>query len=99
MDGYCGEEFDGTSEALTGHTEDVFSVCALGDGMDYFNTYGGSPVAAAVGLEVINVIEQEHLLARTEEVRNLDLMALFFCLKYPCAAWEVVLFFAGKPKN
>ena len=32
VDGYCGEEFEGTSEALTGHTHNVFSVCALGDG-------------------------------------------------------------------
>ena len=32
VDGYCGEEFEGTSEELTAHTGFVLSVCALGDG-------------------------------------------------------------------
>ena len=32
VDGYCGHDFEGTSEELTGHTLPVFSVCALGDG-------------------------------------------------------------------
>lgn len=34
---------------------------AFAPGMDYFNTFGGSPVACAVGLAVLEVIEQEGL--------------------------------------
>jgi 4-aminobutyrate aminotransferase-like enzyme len=34
----------------------------------YFNTYGGSPVAAAVGLAVLEVIEQEELMANAARV-------------------------------
>ncbi|MFO7867257.1 MAG: aminotransferase class III-fold pyridoxal phosphate-dependent enzyme [Candidatus Aminicenantes bacterium] len=30
-------------------------------GMEYFNTYGGSPVACAAGMAVLDVIEQENL--------------------------------------
>lgn len=34
----------------------------------YFNTFGGNPVAAAVGLAVLDVIEQENLLQNVHEV-------------------------------
>jgi 4-aminobutyrate aminotransferase-like enzyme len=37
----------------------------------YFNTFGGSPVAAAVGLAVLDVIEQEGLLANAARVGSL----------------------------
>ena len=34
----------------------------------YFNTFGGNPVSAAVGLAVLDVIEQEHILDNVREV-------------------------------
>ena len=35
---------------------------------DYFNTFGGNPVSAAVGLAVLDVIEQEHILQNVHDV-------------------------------
>ncbi len=37
---------------------------AFADGMEYFNTYGGNPVACAAGLAVLDVIEDEGLQAK-----------------------------------
>jgi 4-aminobutyrate aminotransferase-like enzyme len=37
---------------------------AFADGMEYFNTYGGNPVACAAGLAVLDVIEAEGLQER-----------------------------------
>ncbi len=34
---------------------------AFANGMEYFNTYGGNPVACAIGLEVLRVIQDEKL--------------------------------------
>ncbi len=34
---------------------------AFNNGMEYFNTFGGNPVACAIGLEVLNIIADEEL--------------------------------------
>jgi 4-aminobutyrate aminotransferase-like enzyme len=34
---------------------------AFSNGMEYFNTFGGNPVSMAVGLAVLDVIEEERL--------------------------------------
>ena len=38
------------------------------NGMEYFNTFGGNPVACAIGLSVLDVIEEEGLQANALEV-------------------------------
>jgi 4-aminobutyrate aminotransferase-like enzyme len=43
----------------------------------YFNTYGGSPVAAAVGLAVLDVIEQEGLMNNAHRVGDYLRQRLF----------------------
>ena len=43
---------------------------------EYFNTFGGNPVATAVGLEVLSVIEDERLMENAREVGGYALQAL-----------------------
>lgn len=40
---------------------------AFSEKFQYFNTFGGNPVSAAVGLAVLDVIEQEHILQNVHD--------------------------------
>jgi len=40
------------------------------NGMEYFNTFGGNPVSCAIGLEVLNIIEEDNLQQNALEVGN-----------------------------
>jgi len=44
---------------------------AFANGMEYFNTFGGNPVSCSIGLEVLNVIKDEHLQENALNVGNL----------------------------
>jgi 4-aminobutyrate aminotransferase-like enzyme/Ser/Thr protein kinase RdoA (MazF antagonist) len=43
---------------------------AFANGMEYFNTFGGNPVSCAIGMAVLDVIEQEGLQAHALSVGN-----------------------------
>ena len=43
---------------------------AFDNGMEYFNTFGGNPVSCAIGLAVLEVVEQEGLQQHALEVGN-----------------------------
>jgi 4-aminobutyrate aminotransferase-like enzyme/Ser/Thr protein kinase RdoA (MazF antagonist) len=43
---------------------------SFNNGMEYFNTYGGNPVSCAIGLAVLDVIEDEKLQANALKVGN-----------------------------
>ncbi len=41
---------------------------SFNNGMEYFNTFGGNPVAAAVGLAVLKVLDDERLMENARTV-------------------------------
>jgi 4-aminobutyrate aminotransferase-like enzyme/Ser/Thr protein kinase RdoA (MazF antagonist) len=41
---------------------------AFANGMEYFNTFGGNPVSCAIGLAVLDEIEEQHLMARAQQM-------------------------------
>lgn len=43
---------------------------AFNNGMEYFNTFAGNPVSCAIGLEVLNIIEDNNLQQNALEVGN-----------------------------
>ena len=43
---------------------------AFANGMEYFNTFGGNPVSCAIGLAVLDEIEEQHLMQRAEKIGN-----------------------------
>ena len=43
---------------------------AFNNGMEYFNTFGGNPVACAIGLEVLNIIADENLQRKAFDTGN-----------------------------
>src|SRR6185436_15896859 len=43
---------------------------SFNNGMEYFSTFGGNPVSCAVGLEVLNVVQDEHLQEHALRVGN-----------------------------
>jgi 4-aminobutyrate aminotransferase-like enzyme len=51
-------------------------------GMEYFNTFGGNPVSAEIGLAVLDVIESERLLAAARE-RGEQLLAGLRAIEHP----------------
>jgi len=51
-------------------------------GMEYFNTFGGNPVSAEIGLAVLDVIESERLLAAARE-RGEQLLSGLRAIEHP----------------
>ena len=49
---------------------------AFNNGMEYFTTFGGNPVSCAVGLAVLDVVEEEGLQAHAARIGNLLLAGL-----------------------
>jgi 4-aminobutyrate aminotransferase-like enzyme/Ser/Thr protein kinase RdoA (MazF antagonist)/murein DD-endopeptidase MepM/ murein hydrolase activator NlpD len=47
-------------------TEEI--AASFANGMEYFNTFGGNPVSAAVGLKVLEIIERDRLLQNATEI-------------------------------
>ncbi len=58
---------------------------ALCEEVGYFNTFGGTPVAAAAGMAVLDVIENEGLMANAEQVGAYLRQGLReLAVRYPC---------------
>jgi 4-aminobutyrate aminotransferase-like enzyme len=58
---------------------------ALCDEVGYFNTFGGTPVAAAAGMAVLDVLENEQLMANAEHVGAYLRQSLReLAVRFPC---------------
>lgn len=57
----------GNGHPLAGVISTPDMIESFGRAATYFNTFGGNPVSAAVGLAVLNVIVDEHLLSKAVE--------------------------------
>jgi 4-aminobutyrate aminotransferase-like enzyme/Ser/Thr protein kinase RdoA (MazF antagonist) len=49
---------------------------SFNNGMEYFNTFGGNPVSCAIGLAVLEVIEDENLQSNAQEVGDFLIQGL-----------------------
>ncbi len=58
----------GDGHPLAGVVTTPEIAAAFANGMEYFNTFGGNPVSAAIGNAVLDVIEDEHLPANAQRV-------------------------------
>lgn len=58
---------------------------SFSEGVEFFSSFGGNPVSCAIGLSVLEVIEEEHLQENAKEVGDYYI-SLFKNLKkdYPC---------------
>jgi 4-aminobutyrate aminotransferase-like enzyme/Ser/Thr protein kinase RdoA (MazF antagonist) len=58
----------GNGHPLAGVVTTPEIAAAFANGMEYFNTFGGNPVSAAIGNAVLDVIEQEDLAANAARI-------------------------------
>jgi len=60
----------GNGHPLAGVVTTREIAASFANGMEYFNTFGGNPVSCAIGLEVLNVVQEERLQEHALDVGN-----------------------------
>jgi len=75
--GLITEEYPGLKRQRPGNGHPLGAVVttraiaeAFNNGMEYFNTFGGTPVACAAALAVLDIVEQQELQAKALETGN-----------------------------